>query len=438
MSNAAVVAALAGVTAATNAAISSAMAAAADVASVAKIRKHFPALKRKENGTRVAYFDGPGGTQVPSSVAAAMSEYLLDHNANTHWAYPTSVETDAMLAASRQTLADYLGADADEIAFGSNMTTLLFHISRAIGRTLSAGDEIIVTELDHHANIAPWQALERERGVVLRWLPLDTETGRHEAGAYQKLLSRKTKVVALGAASNILGTVTDIQPMLRAAKAHGAMTIVDAVHFAPHTLVDAHALDADFVLCSAYKFYGPHIGVCYGKRATIEALDVPRLEPAPDYSPERLETGTQNHEGIIGAAAAVLFMESLAPESLGSRRERLAATFHAFHERGEELLNQMWSGLSEIHEVTLVGPKPGTPRTPTVSFHVAGFTSQQVAEFLAPRAVYVSNGDFYASTVAKRLGLAEEGLVRAGCACYTTADEVKRLVDGVRALVSRA
>ena len=436
MINAAVIAATAAVQAATADASNSGT-AAINVASVSRIRKHFPALKRKEHGSRVAYFDGPGGTQVPLSVATAMSEYLLHHNANTHWAYPTSVETDAMLAHSRQILADFLGADADEIAFGSNMTTLLYHISRAIGRTLSAGDEIIVTELDHHANIAPWQALERERGIVLRWVPLDTATGRHQQGAYEKLLSPKTKVVALGAASNILGTVTDLMPMISAARAQGAMTIVDAVHFAPHTLVDAHALDADFVFCSAYKFYGPHIGVCYGKRATIEALDVPRLEPAPDYSPERLETGTQNHEGIIGAAAAVSFLESLAPESIGARRDRLAATFHAFHERGEALLNEMWSGLSEIPEVTIVGPKPGTPRTPTVSFHVAGFSSQQVAEFLVPRGVYVSNGDFYASTVAKRLGLAEEGLVRAGCACYTTSEEVERLVQGVHALVSK-
>ena len=407
------------------------------VASTKQIRDLFPALNRKENGEHVAYFDGPGGTQVPKSVAEAMSDYLLHHNANTHWSYPTSVETDTMLAESRAALADFLGADADEIAFGSNMTTLLFHISRAIGRTLQPGDEIVVTELDHHANIAPWQALEKERGAVLRWVPLDLETGRHQAGAFEKLLNAKTKVVALGAASNILGTVTDVAPMLTAAKALGAITVVDAVHYAPHTLVNAHELDADFILCSAYKFYGPHIGVCYGKRSTIEALDVPRLEPAPDYSPERLETGTQNHEGIIGAAAAIAFLESLAPTNLASRRERLAATFHALHERGEELLAQLWNGLSEIPAVTIVGPKPGTPRTPTVSFHVAGINSQQVAEFLAPRGVYVSNGDFYASTVGRRMGLSEEGLVRVGCACYTTSDEIVRLIDGVREVVAQ-
>ncbi|MGV3708829.1 MAG: cysteine desulfurase-like protein [Gemmatimonas sp.] len=434
--SAAVIAASAATQAATIAAIIASNAEAArHVANVKKIRSRFPALKRKENGHRVAYFDGPGGTQVPKSVAEAMTEYLLHHNANTHWAYPTSVETDAMLAESRDALADFMGANSDEIAFGSNMTTLLFHISRAIGRTLNAGDEIIVTELDHHANIAPWQALAKERGAVLRWLPLDLETGRHQEGAFEKLLNARTKVVALGAASNILGTITDVAPMLSAAKAVGAYTVVDAVHYAPHTLLDAHSLDADFILCSAYKFYGPHIGVCYGKRATIEALDVPRLEPAPDYSPERLETGTQNHEGIIGAAAAVSFLESLAPNALETRRERLAATFQALHERGEDLLSELWNGLTELSAVTIMGPKPGTPRTPTVSFKVDGFTSQQVAEFLVPRGVFVSNGDFYASTVARRLGVSEEGLVRAGCACYTTSDEIGRLVEGVRELI---
>lgn len=429
------IAAMAAVQAATGAAIYRSSNESSAVLATARIRKLFPGLKRKENGERVAFFDGPGGTQVPASVAAAMSNYLLHHNANTHWVYPTSTETDAMLASARAALADLLGADADEIAFGSNMTTLLFHVSRAIGRTLSAGDEIIVTELDHHANIAPWQALERERGIVLRWVPLDLTTGRHQEGAFEKLLSPRTKVVAVGAASNILGTISDVDSMVAAARAVGAVTVVDAVHHAPHTLMDVHALNADFVLCSAYKFYGPHIGVCYGRRSAIEALDIPRLEPSPDSSPERLETGTQNHEGIVGAEAAVTFFESLAPANLATRRARLASVFEALHHRGETLLQQMWTGLEAIPEVTLVGPPPGTPRTPTVSFHVAGHASQQVAEFLAPRGVYVSNGDFYASTVARRYGMSEAGFVRAGCACYTTSAEVSRLVHGVRALV---
>ena len=405
-----------------------------NVSYVDGIRAHFPALSRREGAHDVAYFDGPGGTQVPRVVAEAMTDYLLEHNANTHWAYPTSAETDALLAASRESLADFLGASAGEISFGANMTTILFHIARAIGRTLQPGDEIIVTELDHHANIAPWQALARERGAVLRWLPLDLKSYRHEEGALAKLLSSRTKVVAIGAASNILGTVTDVAPLVAQAKAAGAITVVDAVHYAPHFLVDAKAIDADFLLCSAYKFYGPHIGVCYGRHEATAALDLPRLEPAPDYVPECLETGTQNHEGIVGAAASVNFLASLAEDTQLSRRARLAAAFDALHRRGDALLTQLWDGLSSIDGVTLYGPPPGTPRTPTLSFRVAGTPSENVARALAPLGVYVSHGDFYASTVARKLDLADEGLVRAGCSCYTTSDEVARLVDGVRAL----
>ncbi len=412
--------------------------AATQVATVDVIRAQFPALSRHDGPYPVAYFDGPGGTQVPQRVVDAMSDYLLHHNANTHWAYPTSAETDALLMNARETLADFLGATAGEISFGANMTTILFHIARAIGRTLAPGDEIIITELDHHANVAPWQALARERGAVLRWVPLDLVTFRHEAGAFERLLSPRTKVVAIGAGSNILGTVTDVRPLVAAARAAGAITIVDAVHYAPHALVDARGIGADFLLCSAYKFYGPHIGVCYGRHEATAALDLPRLEPAPDYVPECLETGTQNHEGIVGAAAAVEFMAALAPDGGVDRRGRLAAAMQGLHERGELLFSQLWDGLSAIDGVTLYGPSPGSARTPTLSFRVHGHPSESVARALAPRGVYVSHGDFYATTVARRLGLAEEGLVRAGCACYTTADEVARLVVGVRDLVTGA
>lgn len=407
------------------------------IATVDAIRAQFPALSRYEGPYPVAYFDGPGGTQVSSRVVDAMSDYLLHHNANTHWAYPTSAETDALLDNARVVMADFLGASAGEISFGANMTTILFHISRAIGRTLAPGDEIIVTELDHHANIAPWQALARERGAVLRWIPLDLTTFRHEAGALERLLSPRTKVVAIGAASNILGTVSDVRALVATARAAGAITVVDAVHLAPHARIDVRTIDADFVLCSAYKFYGPHIGVCYGRHDATAALDLPRLEPAPDFVPECLETGTQNHEGIVGAAAAVEFFASLAPEG-GSRRERLDAAMQGLHEASDRLCTQLWTGLAEIQGVTMYGPPPDTARTPTISFHVRGHPSEQVARRLAPRGVFVSHGDFYASTVARRIGLADEGLVRAGCACYTTADEVARLVEGIRDVATGA
>lgn len=406
------------------------------IAPVEEIRARFPALRRREGDQTVAYFDGPGGTQVPQRVVDAMGEYLLHHNANTHWAYPTSVETDDLLLRSRAILADFLGATSGEIAFGANMTTLLFHVARAIGRGLREGDEIIVTELDHHANVAPWQALARERGVVLRWLPLDPATFRHEEGAFERLLSARTKVVAVGAASNILGTVSDVRSMVARAREAGALTVVDAVHYAPHHLVDAESLGADFLLCSAYKFYGPHVGVVYGRREATAALDLPRLEPAPDWVPECLETGTQNHEGIVGAAAAVEFLASLAEgDVVGfSRRARLAQVMTTLQNRGDALFAYLWEHLARIDGVTLYGPPPGTPRTATLSFRVRGHISEEVARALAPRGVYVSHGDFYATTVARKLGFADEGFVRAGCACYTTLDEIERLVDGVRAL----
>lgn len=402
------------------------------VLSTDSIRQQFPALSRIDAGYPVAYFDGPGGTQVPLAVPQAITDYLLHHNANTHWAYPTSAETDAMLAASREALADMLGATAGEIAFGANMTTLLFHIARAIGRGLQPGDEIVITELDHHANIAPWQALAKERGIVLRWVPLDTQTFGHRAGAFDDVINSRTRVVAVGAASNALGTITDLAPIIAAARAVGAISVVDAVHYAPHELVDVKAIGCDFLLCSAYKFYGPHIGVVYGRADAVSALDVPRLEPAPDWVPEILETGTQNHEGMVGAAAAVNFLAGLCTNVSLSRRDRLAQSFAVLHQRSETLFGTLWEGLSTTQGVHLYGRAPGTPRTPTVSFRIDGHDAERVCRKLVDRGAYVSHGDFYASTVVERLGFANEGLVRAGCACYTTETEIERLVDSVR------
>jgi cysteine desulfurase family protein (TIGR01976 family) len=404
------------------------------VADTATIRSQFPALDRRHNGHPVAYFDGPGGTQVPRAVAEAVTEYLYHHNANTHWAYPTSAETDALLANARVTFADFLGADADEIAFGANMTTLLFHVSRAIGRTLEPGDEIIVTELDHHANIAPWQALARERGAVLKWVPLDLRTSHLDFDAYARALSPRTRVVAVGAASNALGTITDVRSLIAMAKATGAITVVDAVHYAPHHLVDVRALDCDILACSAYKFYGPHVGVLYVRGSLLAQLDVPKLEPAPDAGGERLETGTQNHEGIVGAAAAVDFLASLAPADVGSRRERLAATFDALHHRGDQLVAHLWEGIGHMAAwVRPVGPAPGTQRTSTVSLRVDG-GAERAAVALAEQGLFASHGDFYALTVARRLGVAEEGLLRIGCMAYTTAGEIDRLLAALHAL----
>jgi cysteine desulfurase family protein (TIGR01976 family) len=405
------------------------------VAPVDAIRSHFPALARMHAGMPVAYFDGPGGTQVPRAVVSAMEEYLFHHNANTHWRYSTSEETDALIAAARVALADFLNGRADEIVFGQNMTSLTFHLARALGREWGPGDEVVITELDHHGNIAPWRALEKDRGITVRLVKMRTDDGRLDWSSLESAITPRTKLLAIGAASNALGTVTDVAAATTLAHAVGARVFVDAVHYAPHFLVDVQAIGCDFVGCSAYKFYGPHIGVLWGKRDIIESLDAPRLEPAPQESPERLETGTQNHEGIVGAAAAVDFLASLASgPRAGARRDALRATFNSLHARGEVLLAKLWNSLAEIDGLTLYGPQPGTPRTPTLSFTLRGYSTDDVAVALAKRGVYVSNGDFYAATVVERLGLAPQGLVRVGCSCYTSEEEVDRLIEGVTAL----
>ncbi len=401
---------------------------------IEEIRRHFPALQRIHAKNPVAYFDGPGGTQVPIAVVDAVTDYLLHHNANTHWAFPTSIETDAIVAAARAALADFLNAAPGEIAFGANMTTLTFHLARALGRAFGPGDEIVITELDHHANIAPWQALGKERGLAIRTVKMIPENGQLDWDHFGRQLSPQTRLVAIGAASNALGTINDVRRAAAMAHAAGAQIFVDAVHYAPHQLVNVREMDCDFLSCSAYKFYGPHVGILYGRHDLLAAVDFPKLAPAPDSAPERAETGTQNHEGIAGAGAAIDFLASLAPGTGATRRERLATAFAALDERSNQLVRQLWDGLDEIESVKLYGPPPGEVRTPTVGFTVAGVLSAEVARRLADDAVFVSNGDFYATTAVERLGLGDDGLVRAGCACYTTEEEVERLIDGVRVI----
>jgi len=395
-----------------------------------QIQAQFPALDRRHNGHAVAYFDGPGGTQVPRAVVEAMAQYLYHHNANTHWDYPTSHETDTALLEARSVLADFLNAPSDTIVLGANMTSLTFHVARALGRAMEAGDEIVVTDLDHHANIDPWRDLAATHNLVIRAVPFDRVAGQLNMDTLERSLNRRTRLVAIGAASNALGTISDVSSVVQLARATGAYSFVDAVHYAPHVLPDVTALDCDFLACSPYKFYGPHAGVLYGKRTILDHLAVSRLTPAPNESPERLETGTLSHEAIVGSAAAVDFLASLG--SGRTRREKLNSAYAMLHTRAMSQTRRLWEGLEALGHVTLYGPDPDTKRTPTISFTVQGYSSRSVSTALAQKGLFLSHGDFYAMTVTERLNV--EGLVRAGCACYTSDEEIERLIQAVTAL----
>jgi cysteine desulfurase family protein (TIGR01976 family) len=399
---------------------------------VEDIRAAFPALARVHAGRPVAYFDGPGGTQVPRVVADAIADHLLHHNGNRGWAFPTSEESDAAVARARAAVADLLGCRPQDVAFGANMSTLTFHLSRALAPRLQPGDELVVTRLDHLANVAPWQRLQAERGVVLREVPFHPGDGTLDLDAYAAALSPRTRLVALGWASNALGTVTDLAPLIRQAREVGALSFVDGVHSVPHLLPDVPALGCDFLACSPYKFYGPHAGVLYARAELLDQLDVPRLPCAPQAAPDRFETGTQSHENLAGIAAAIDFIADCADGA--TRRARLEHAYAALHERGDQLLERLWRGLEQVPGVRCFGPPPGSARTPTLSFVLAGHEARAVAAHLSARhGVFVSDGNFYAAHVPGDLGV-RGGLVRAGCMCYTTAAEVERLVTGVAEL----
>lgn len=398
--------------------------------SIEEIRSHFPALERQHEGHPVAYFDGPGGTQTAREVVEAISDYLINHNANTHWSYPTSAETDALLLGARETFADFFNCQPHEVSFGNNMSTITFHISRAIGRGLNPGDEIVVTELDHHANVDPWLEMAKDRGLTVRKVRLLAETGQLDWQDFESKVGEKTKVVAVGAASNALGTINDVRRAAQLAHQYGALVYVDAVHYAPHHTIDVQELECDLLACSAYKFYGPHVGVLYGRAELLESLDVPKLAPAPNEAPDRLETGTQNHEGICGAAAAVNMLASLGNGN--TRREKIVSAMNALHEEGTRLVSHLWEGLRAIEGVTVYGPDPDQPRTPTVSFTLRDVPAEDLTKYLVKRGLFTSHGDFYAQTVVEKLGKAGQGLLRVGCSCYTTIEEIDRLLAGVR------
>jgi cysteine desulfurase family protein (TIGR01976 family) len=404
------------------------------------VRSQFPVFERRFSGRPLAFFDGPGGSQVPKSVADAVAETLLFHNANVHGPFPTSREADEVIAAAREAAVDFLGAGGvREIAFGANMTTLTFAFARSLSRAWEPGDEVVVTDLDHQANVAPWRRAAEDRGVTVRSVPFDPMTMQLDLGALEGMLGPRTRLVAVGAASNAVGTVSDVARVAEMVRRVGALVFVDAVHYAPHRLVDVRALGCDFLACSAYKFFGTHVGLLWGKPEHMESLHPYKVPPCADTLPERWETGTLNHEGMAGVTAAIDWIASLAPEPAPSRREALRAAMERIGEHETRLFDLLLDELEGIPGVHVFGPPRGEPRTPTAGFTVQGVHADEVARRLGEEGVCVWSGNFYATGVTEGLGIVQGGgLVRAGVAPYCTEEDVARLVEGVARIAGEA
>ena len=403
------------------------------------VRSQFPALDLEVNGQPAAFLDGPGGTQVPERVIEAIKNYLVNANANTHGAFLTAQRTEQMLDDARAAVASLLGCDAREVVFGPNMTTLAFSLSRSIGRDLRPGDEIIVTQLDHDANVAPWKALE-EQGAVIRTVEFHLEDCTLNLEHLYSLLNERTKLVAVGYASNAVGTINDVAAITKVVRDAGALCFVDAVHYAPHGAIDVRAIDCDFLACSAYKFFGPHVGVLYGKAEHLERLRPYKVRPAPDEAPDCWESGTQNHEGLAGVIAAIDYLEELGrrhsseppPELDAGRRQALLDAMGAIRAYERSLAEQLVAGLLEISGMDFYGicdPAQFGRRTPTVSIRMNGVHPQQLAADLGERGLFVWDGNYYALNVAESLGVEESGgMVRIGLVHYNTSNEVERLL----------
>jgi cysteine desulfurase family protein (TIGR01976 family) len=406
------------------------------------IRAQFPALAQEVNGHPAVFFDGPGGTQVPQRVIDAVADYLIHHNANTHGAFATSRRTDETIDAARAAMADFLGCAADEVVFGPNMTTLTFAISRAFGRDIRPGDEIVLTRLDHDANVAPWKALE-EQGAVIQMVDIDTEECTLDMADMARAIGPRTKLVAVGYASNAVGTINDVATITQMAHAVGALVYIDAVHYAPHGPIDVQALDCDFLACSPYKFFAPHMGVLYGKREHLARLRPYKVRPASDDVPDRWETGTKNHEGLAGVTAAIEYLAELG-QRIKPATTRRAALVHAMeaikaYERG--LSEQLIAGLLAIPGLTFYGisdPARFDMRTPTVAVRLAGCTPRELADALGRRGIFCWDGNYYAINLTERLGVeADGGMLRIGLVHYNTAEEIELLLEALNELRTR-
>jgi cysteine desulfurase family protein (TIGR01976 family) len=427
------------------------------------VRSQFPALTQTVNGHSAAFLDGPGGTQVPQRVIDAISNYLRRDNANTGGAYATSRNTDAMLAEARVAMADFLHCAADEIVFGPNMTTLTYAMSRAIGRDLGPGDEILVTRLDHDANVSPWLALE-EKGVTIRWAEIHEEDCTLDLDDLTSKINERTKLVAVGCASNAVGTINPIKKIVSLAHAAGALAYVDAVHYGPHGLIDVAALDCDFLVCSTYKFFGPHMGVLFGKREHLQRFHPYKVRPLTDAVPNRWEWGTLNHECIAGITACVDYLADLGrrsltnagtaalgcpssearPSATSDRRAAIITAFEAIHNYEHELMNRLIIGLQQIPKVKIYGITDSSrfsERCPTLALRVVNQTADQtplgLATKLGDQGFFTWDGNYYALNLTERLGMEKSGgFLRIGLVHYNAIEEVDRLLTALRQILT--
>jgi cysteine desulfurase family protein (TIGR01976 family) len=418
---------------------------------VAAARAHFPALARMIDGRPVVYLDGPGGTQVPRECIRSMQAYLETSNANLHGLFPASRETDAVVADAHLAAAEFLGSnDPGEVVFGPNMTTLTFALSRSLARTIRPGDEIVVTRLDHDANVAPWLTLGEERGARIRWVGVQQEDCTLDLEGLARQVGPRTRLVAVGLASNAVGTVNPIRRIADMSHAVGALLFVDAVHAAPHMPIDVRALGADLLACSTYKFFGPHLGLLWGRRAVLEDLPAIKVRPATDELPGRFETGTANHEGLAGLLGTYRYLEWLGAShgaargepgaADGGRHERLRAAMLAIQAYERSLTRRLVGALQSVPGLEIRGivdPARIDERVPTVAFTLRGHRPADVSAYLGELGISTWHGDYYAYELIRALGLAEAGgMVRVGLVHYNTLDEIDRLMEALGELTA--
>jgi cysteine desulfurase family protein (TIGR01976 family) len=409
-------------------------------------RAQFPALKQTVNGQPAAFLDGPAGTQVPQRVIDAVRDYYERSNANTSGAFATSRRSDAMIASARAAMGDFFNCARDEVYFGPNMTTLAFALARAIGREIEPGDEIVVTTLDHDANVAPWRALE-ERGAVIRQVDIREEDCTLDMEDLRRKITPRTRLVAVGYASNAVGTINPVEEIIHLAHDAGALAFIDAVHSAPHCAIDVRALDCDFLACSPYKFFGPHLGCMYGKREHLERLRPYKVRPASDALPDRWETGTQTHECIAGVAAAIDYLAELGRHAtVGQgdipRRDALLSAYRAIRQHEMALATRLIAGLVEIPGVRLFGisdPARFAQRVPTTAARFGNRSPLEAATFLGQRGIFTWDGNYYALNLTERLGVEKDGgFLRIGIVHYNTREEIERLLEALGEFVSRS